>query len=436
MKVIDKLVTEWAFRCKKGYPDINNPDDMKILKEIYSEFGITLEAKEEKPSQSADDYVQDPQSQEHLYVRTKDIDNKTNKPLANARRYRYLKKDKGAGPSAKYVPILTPEEHKAADEKTKKNEKIVNENDYVKSILTQAKAGDIADDIIYGKEYENYYKKAVSIEDFVENKDKYIKAFANLYSYKIPKGGLGELIPLVAIQGARIGGANGKDIVVGGKTLEVKEIVTGGTNPEFALASTAGIAGTAFQQHLETFKKAIKPFRFLPQFRAIDVGVVDVNRVPREYLLTLEKLLANFPYNEKSLDKQSKEIKIGDKKYTVNKGTKYVIEIDDQGNLVQTENTPKQSQQVDTDIRKLLNHPWVKKESSPMGDLEIIRQNYFKLVNYLMLWTSDSTAVIIDTSKSEQTKAIPVNRVTLGNLTLSYSGKRQSESESKPEPKQ
>ena len=51
MGVIDKIVAEWAFRCKKGYPDINNPDDMKILKEIYSQFGIVV--KEEKPQQQS-----------------------------------------------------------------------------------------------------------------------------------------------------------------------------------------------------------------------------------------------------------------------------------------------------------------------------------------------------------------------------------------------
>ena len=53
MSVIDKVVNEWAFRCKKGYPDMNNPDDIKILKEIYSEFGIVMEeeaSKEEQPS--------------------------------------------------------------------------------------------------------------------------------------------------------------------------------------------------------------------------------------------------------------------------------------------------------------------------------------------------------------------------------------------------
>ena len=49
MSVIDKIVNEWAFRCKKGYPDMNSPDDIKILKEIYSEYGVVLE--EEKPEE-------------------------------------------------------------------------------------------------------------------------------------------------------------------------------------------------------------------------------------------------------------------------------------------------------------------------------------------------------------------------------------------------
>jgi hypothetical protein len=48
MNIVDKVLTEWAYRCKKGYPDMNNPDDMKILKEIYSEYGIVTEEKKEK----------------------------------------------------------------------------------------------------------------------------------------------------------------------------------------------------------------------------------------------------------------------------------------------------------------------------------------------------------------------------------------------------
>ena len=49
MNVVDKVLTEWAYRCKKGYPDTNNPDDMKILKEIYSKYGIIMEDDSTQP---------------------------------------------------------------------------------------------------------------------------------------------------------------------------------------------------------------------------------------------------------------------------------------------------------------------------------------------------------------------------------------------------
>jgi hypothetical protein len=55
MSVVDKVINEWAFRCKKGYPDMNNPDDIKILKEIYSEYGIIME--EEKPKEDTEKYT-------------------------------------------------------------------------------------------------------------------------------------------------------------------------------------------------------------------------------------------------------------------------------------------------------------------------------------------------------------------------------------------
>jgi len=52
MSVVNKIVAEWAFRCKKGYPDMNNPADMKILKEIYSEYGVVLEQEQDGDSKS------------------------------------------------------------------------------------------------------------------------------------------------------------------------------------------------------------------------------------------------------------------------------------------------------------------------------------------------------------------------------------------------
>lgn len=37
---IDSLVIEWAYRCKKGYPDINNLEDKKVLEKIMKEWNL------------------------------------------------------------------------------------------------------------------------------------------------------------------------------------------------------------------------------------------------------------------------------------------------------------------------------------------------------------------------------------------------------------
>ena len=39
---IDALLSEWAYRCKKGYPDLDSPSDLRVLKNILKEQDITL----------------------------------------------------------------------------------------------------------------------------------------------------------------------------------------------------------------------------------------------------------------------------------------------------------------------------------------------------------------------------------------------------------
>ncbi len=417
MNVVDKILTEWAYRCEKGYPDMNNPADMKILRELYSKYGITVEAKD---SQNTNDYIYLPGGEEDQYVRVQDFDTKTKKPKPGAQLYRLVKKEKGRGAVGAYKPITT-------DSNKKDEDTITDEDQYVMDILKQA---GVPEDLVQTTLQNPNYKKAADIPDFIKNKQTYIDAFANLYKYKVPRGGLGELVPLVSIQKAKIGGANEKDITAQGKVLEIKELAKGQGIKEFALASTAGIAGSKFQEHLETFKKAITPFRTLPQFRLAHIGLTDVNKVPKEYLLTLEKLLSDFPYTKESLDKQSEEIKIGGKKYLITKGAKYTLELDDEGNLVQTDSTPKEANQEQSDIRKLLNHPWVQQRgsTSPMKDLEDIKKKYLESVDYLMLWTSPTSAEVIDAKAQAQLpdaeSIIKINRVALGNLTLAYSTKK------------
>lgn len=39
---IDAILNEWTWRCDKGYPDLNNPEDMYKLQEVLNEMGIEL----------------------------------------------------------------------------------------------------------------------------------------------------------------------------------------------------------------------------------------------------------------------------------------------------------------------------------------------------------------------------------------------------------
>ena len=35
MELIDKILLEWSYRCEKGYPDLNNKEDLKIFEELF-----------------------------------------------------------------------------------------------------------------------------------------------------------------------------------------------------------------------------------------------------------------------------------------------------------------------------------------------------------------------------------------------------------------
>ena len=66
MSTVSKIVNEWAFRCKKGYPDMKNPDDMRILKEIYSEYGIVIEEERDQGNTGTPDFSTIPLPQDDV----------------------------------------------------------------------------------------------------------------------------------------------------------------------------------------------------------------------------------------------------------------------------------------------------------------------------------------------------------------------------------
>ena len=401
MDTIDKVLLEWSLKTDKGYPDLNSKEDMDLFESM---FGIRLN--EETISQDDNDYVEDPKDTD-LFIKK---DPQTGEPTSTAERFKIVPSGKGRSSRAtKYVKVVSKEEEKS---------KVPADENYVLDVLD--KAGVESKDIDKIKKHK-LFRKAENVENYVGNKDEYMKAFSYLHKYKIEGGGKGELIPFVSIKEARIGGPNEKDITDRNKkVIEVKDFSSGN---EFSLASGGTILNTAFYKNFQTFKKAVKSYnKSIPQFRWVIPGNTSELSISKTYLRQLKELLQEFPLNSDSIDKAYDEIKIKGKKYLVRKGQEYSIKLDNEGKLILSDNSPKSATDEETALRKLMNHPWVTKESSPEGDLSKIKTSGLEGINYLMLFLTPTEAVILNMEKDheDRNKIIP-NRITKGILNLQYS---------------
>lgn len=343
---IDKLVLEWAYRCKKGYPDINNLEDKKVLEEIMQEWGLTNEDKRSKQPKT----------------------------------------------------VKEPTSH----------------SNYVESILR--KAG-VSDDVIQKVQNSDHYQAADTVDSFIRNLDTYLKVFYNdLHRYKVPRGGYGELIPFVAIKNARLGGANEKDITAD-KIVEIKDFSSGN---ELSLASGGSVLGSDFLENLETFLKGIKQFQDYPKLEELYRGLTSLNSIRRQYLQNLEAVLKDFPINADSIDKSFEEIKIGGKKYLVDKAKKHSLEFDKDGNLITTADGPREATVQEVALRKLLRHPWVTGTQTPFKDLEKVKEKGITGIDYFLLFLKGGGAVVLDMSKQQDRDKLKIYRVSNGFLTLTY----------------
>jgi hypothetical protein len=339
MSVVEKVVNEWAFRCKKGYPDMNNPDDMKILKEIYSEYGIVLE--EEKPKDTAS-------NQDMAYIE-----------------------------NVLQVFDVTPADRERA----------------LKSPLLRT---------------------ANTIEDFGKNIAKYEAEFGFLFNYGKRPYGKGELLPFLSIKGAKLGASKEKDITAGGKVLEVKELDNG---KYFDTASGGSISGTSFLQNVQMF------FRYLEKFDVQGKYEDRINYFNQQFsrggmsggeLKELIKVAKDLQGSGKAYH----YLKLGDKRYAIDPGQKYTVEIDDQGQLIT--NLPT-AEDLKVFQAKLAKHPWVQTNGEKiLEDLQEIESNYLKDIDYLLLYRK-GTAVFLDKEQAKDS-LIPY-RIALGNLHLELTGK-------------
>ena len=75
MNVTDKLYKEWAWRSKSGTPSFDNPEDVKLLNEVMSTFGVLTEEEGEKEQIDKQDIID--------YITKVDLDDAQLKKLYN-----------------------------------------------------------------------------------------------------------------------------------------------------------------------------------------------------------------------------------------------------------------------------------------------------------------------------------------------------------------
>lgn len=350
MKVIDKLVTEWAYRCKKGYPDMNNPDDLKILKEIYSEYGIIFE--EEKPKEVP-----------------------TNIPRVN------------------FSELGLPPE----------------DISIIQSIYNKLSTGEKAS-------FDTNYRKS-TLEEYVNSPDTISKPFRKFFQASHKKGrGRGEFLPLLAIAGAKSGGINDKDVLVGSKVLEVKELAKN----QFLTGKSGTIRRSNLATTIETFCKYLEALEIAPGTMPDVDFVLDYyngkyvsGNLSNKFINNIKQVSEKInTLDIKKLDQASEYIKIGSKRYEIIGNNKDYAEGD---SIVLGRELPS----TELAASKLEKHPITKNPDIIDKQYEEVIDRYLSTVDYFCIYPEgvDNPAVYTSSELKSKLRTGYISTVQ-GNLRL------------------
>lgn len=335
MNVVDKILTEWAYRCKKGYPDVNNPDDMKVLRELYSEYGIVMEAGSEESGDAESELI---------------------------------------------------------------------------GFLGKERAQEVMKRPLY---------QSATVSDFIKDPQKYVDAFSDLFElFKKNVSGKGEVIPLVAIKGAKTGGNLEKDILApGGVVIEVKDLSSG---TELSTGSKGNPKGTVFAQHFETFMKYLAAYDTSKKYEEF-INSYQTSWQKGSLRGSFFKQIYEVIADIRSTAQTYKYIKIGGNKYAIKPGQEYTITINKDGNLVTP--LPKAEEQS-VASSKLKNHPWVENPDNIAEDIKAVRKQALEGIDYFLLYKNKKPIII---AKEDFDKEFTFLRFALSSLRLVYNGEKVTE---------
>jgi len=185
----DAIVTEWSYRCDKGYPDMKNKSDMIKLQEILNEMGIKSPFKR----------IEELTAQQRA---AKTAKAKAAKAVADTPDVKKYYK----GNNSDITSIVT----KMLDAKLR-------DLVYVRMVdkLKTLNKGTVSK---INKEMRTYSLKTFQTSGW--------KTFADFFTVKIERFGAGELMCVMGIKNSRSGGLGEKDLTIDGANggyYEVKE---------------------------------------------------------------------------------------------------------------------------------------------------------------------------------------------------------------------
>lgn len=245
---IDALLSEWAYRCEKGYPDMDSPSDLRVLQTILKEQGISL-----------------PEFQEQVIVEEdkKEISIKDITDILNQ-----IKDDQKALDKIYKFIINRPGEKgffgvATASNVTDKTVDTSNAPQVIFDILSNS--GDLKKYIDFEKPGFSEIGKEGNFLDFFEGKSGISKeTLTKMFNFSGKESGRGvgkgEVAMALLFKDVKMASAGAGDLDWGGKSLEVKgsNARLGGRDRKFE-----GFERTALGQLATKYDKSDEQFRTL-----------------------------------------------------------------------------------------------------------------------------------------------------------------------------
>jgi len=329
MEVIDKILSEWSFRCHDGIVDMNDPKKKAILNEILDEYGVDEAGRGRPP--------------------------KPTPPEDTSEIGQIISTLKGAGL------------RKDALEKVK--DKLLSYNE------EQLKN--------FKDNFRNYNINQIDEIFKYFSKDFYDVTFKGL--------GRGEVMLILGLKGSKSGGTSTKDIEIDGKLYEVKELAGGefSLGSDGYIGNTAYLQNlTSLKKYLT--KEVASVLDITDDERNIVNRTIDYytengpNNASRGFLNDLEKTCQILNKNiSKTNIQKINYISVGGKKIAVNDEDWEKIKA---GSGPITISFGDEVDETKINLSKLDTHPWVKEPSLVKNNLYTIWNNFLGKIEGLIFF--------------------------------------------------